>query len=83
MPPTRVEWQDPPADDDASLPTREALAAALRKRPGKWAIVARVDRAARAESTRDRIESGREYGPGFEAVIRRVGNEHRVYARLI
>ncbi len=81
MAPTRIEWAEVPAHDDDSTPTREAIAAGLAKRPGKWAIVGRHDRAARAETHSDRIESGREYGNGFESIVRRVGNQHLVYAR--
>lgn len=81
MSPTRIEWSDLPDTDDPSTPDRDALGAALAKKPGRWAIVGRHDRAARAATHAERIESGREYGNGFESAVRRVGNEHRVYAR--
>lgn len=79
----RITFDSPPEHDDPSTITRDEITAALSKRPGKWAIVARHDRAARATSHVERIQSGREYGAGFESVARIVGNEHRVYARFI
>lgn len=76
-----VTWEEPPGTDLPEVPSREQIAAALTRRSGRWAIVARHDRVARAQSQVERIESGREYGAGFEAMHRRVANEHRVYAR--
>ncbi len=81
MSPTRIEWSDLPDSDDPSVPGRELIGAALAKRPGRYAIVGRHDRITRAETHAARIESGREYGSGYSATVRRVGNEHRVYAR--
>ena len=78
-----VEWENPPTGDDPYMPTREEIGKALTHSAGRWAVVARHDRAARAATHVERIENGREYGPGFAAVARRVGNEHRVYARYI
>jgi hypothetical protein len=75
-----VTWEEPPDADMPDVPTREQIAAALSRRAGRWAIVARHDRAARAEAHVQRIVAGREFGAGFEAVHRRVANEHRVYA---
>lgn len=83
MPVVRLTWDTPPDDDDPSSPAREDVAASLRRRPEKWAIVAWCDRAARAASIVERIGDGREYGDGFEATARRVGNQHRVYARSV
>ena len=77
----RLTWEEPPGADDPATPTREDIAGALCKRAGRWAVVGRHDRAARAASHVERINSGREYGAGFDAVHRRVGPEHRVYAR--
>lgn len=76
-----LSWETPPRGDDASVPSRDEIGAALAARRGQWAIVARHDRAARAAAHADRVNEGREYGGGFDAVVRRVGNEHRVYAR--
>lgn len=78
-----VSWEKPPAFDEPHVQTREEIAAELAGSPGEWAIVARHDRVARAQGQVERIESGREYGQGFAAVHRRVGNEHRVYAQKL
>lgn len=78
-----VTWEVPPDGDLPGVPSRGDIARALKRRPGVWAIVARHDRVLRAESQVSRIGDGREYGEGFEALHRRVGNEHRVYARWL
>jgi hypothetical protein len=77
----RLTWETPPDHDDPVVPSRAEIAAALSKRVGRWAVVGRHDRAARAEAHAERINSGKEYGAGFVAVHRRVGPEHRVFAR--
>jgi hypothetical protein len=76
-----LTFEDPPAEDDPTQPSKMEIAAELDSHPGKWAIVARCDREMRATAQMIRIATGKEYGSGFEAVARRVGNEHRVYAR--
>lgn len=76
-----LTYEDPPDENDATVPTREDIGRELFANAGKWAIVARHDRAERAIAHAQRIVEGREYGPLFDAVNRRVGNEHRVYAR--
>lgn len=78
-----LTFENPPAEDDPSVPSREQVAAALTRRAGKWAVVARQDRLVRAEGHVERINAGREYGAGFEALVRKVGSEHRVYARKV
>lgn len=78
-----LAFENPPRDDVPTVPTREEIGQELRDNRRKWAIVLRCDRAARAASAVDRITSGKEYGAGFEAVARRVGPEHRVYARFV
>lgn len=78
-----LTFENPPRNDVPHVPTREEIAKELRANPRKWAIVLRCDRAARAASAVERITSGREYGAGYEAVARRVGPEHRVYARFV
>ena len=75
-----LSWENPPTIDDPTLPTREEIAEMLTQRRGTWAVVARHDRAARCAAHVVRIADGREYGDGFTAVARCVGNEHRVYA---
>jgi hypothetical protein len=79
--PAALTFEEPPATDSPTLPTREEIRAALDARPGEWAVVSRHDRAARAAGHVERIMSGREYGAGYVALARRVGNEHRVYAQ--
>jgi hypothetical protein len=78
-----LTWETPPDHDDPAIPSRGDVAAALSRRPGRWAVVARQDRLVRAEGHADRINSGREYGAGFEGLVRKVGSEHRVYARKV
>ena len=78
-----ITWEELPESDDASVPTREDNAKALKRRPGKWGIIARCDRRARAETMAERINSGKEFGPGYEAENRQKGPEHRVYARFV
>lgn len=78
-----VNWEKPPRAHDAYVQTRDEVAKELEANPKEWAVVARHDRAARAEVHVERIESGKEYGAGFEAVYRQVGREHRVYARKV
>jgi hypothetical protein len=79
----KLTFANPPSFDDPSVPTRDEIAAALTANAGQFAIVARHDRSARAATHAERIESGKEYGSGFEAVARQVGPEHRVYARKV
>jgi hypothetical protein len=62
---------------------REDIAYTLKTNAKSWAIVARHDRMARAETMADRITDGREYGDGFEAQVVKVGSEIRVYARYV
>lgn len=76
-----VSWEKPPRTHVTHVQTREEIGAELSGNVGQWAVVARHDRAARAETHVGRILSGREYGQGFEARYVQVGNEHRVYAR--
>lgn len=83
MPVIRLTWDNPPDLDDPTVAAREDIAVSLQRRIGKWAIVAWCDRAARAASIVERVNDGREYGDGFEATARRVGNQHRVYARSV
>lgn len=81
---TRLTWEDPPPYDDPQSPTANvaAVALAMMRRPGKWAIVAYCDRASRSAVIAERINTGREYGSDYEAIARQVGNQHRVYARF-
>lgn len=78
--PAPLTFEAPPDPTDAT-PTRDEIAAALAARPGAWAVVARPDRAARADAMASRVNGGREYGPGHEARVVKIGPEFRVYAR--
>lgn len=77
-----LTWEQPPEDHDPTVMSKNEIAAELAVRPGEWAVVARHDRAARAEAHAARIREGKEYGAGFEARYVQVSSEHRVYARL-
>ena len=78
-----LTFEEPPVEDVDHVLTREDIARELNARPGQWAIVARPDRMARAETIIERIWSGREYGPGYAALVRKVGGEIRVYAQQV
>lgn len=71
----------PLPDRDEAAPTSAVIATALAGRSGEWAIVAICDRQARADALVGRISSGKEYGAGYSAVVRKVGGQIRVYAR--
>lgn len=77
-----LTWEDPKPSTEHVL-TREDIVRELSARPGQWAVVARPDRMARAESLAERINGGREYGAGFGAVVRKYGAEIRVYAQRL
>lgn len=62
---------------------REDIAYTLKANAKSWAIVARHDRMARAETMAKRIDNGQEYGDGFTATVVKVGSEIRVYARYV
>lgn len=79
---TLLTFEEPP-ERDAPAPTHTQIAQALTRRPGRWAVVYRADRLARAERTVESINSGLLYGDGFEALARKVGAECRVYARKV
>jgi hypothetical protein len=78
-----LTFENPPACDTDETLTREQIAWELRTNRGDWAIVARPDRRERAERIAERIESGREYGQGFVALVRKVGGEFRVYSQAV
>jgi len=78
-----MEWGTPPIRVESDALTMAMIGEALELRPGTWAIVMRPDRWSRAESVVKRITDGREWGPGYEATIRKVGGQIRVYARKL
>jgi hypothetical protein len=75
--------ENPPTHHSAYVPTREEIAKVLEANPGESFVVGTHDRASRAETMRDRINEGREYGAGFWAVYRQVGRDHKVYAQKV
>jgi hypothetical protein len=79
----RLTFESLPAQSDPTVLTKTEIAAQLAQSWACYAIVARHDRYARAEAHAARINDGREYGPGYEAEVRQIGSEHRVYARKI
>lgn len=76
----RLTWEPLPPESDPSVLSKDQIAAELTQHPGRSAIIARHDRAARAASHAERINDGREFGPGFQAKAMQIGSEHRVYA---
>lgn len=75
---------EPLPTNESLVMTREMIQAELVARPGQWAVVSRPDRVERGQKTADRINEGKEYGPGFEATVRSAGDraDVRVYARF-
>ncbi|MDB5253900.1 MAG: hypothetical protein JWP27_3069 [Flaviaesturariibacter sp.] len=73
-----ITWETPPAQTPALSkgPNPAQVFAALDAHPGQWAVVARPDRASRAETVVTRFAD-----LGYEARVVKVGPEHRVYAR--
>ncbi|WP_413800117.1 hypothetical protein [Streptomyces iranensis] len=85
-----VEFVGPPLATNVSK--HHAIAAALKERPGEWAVVQRSVSAAGAGSTAQAIRTAKlaAYAPAgsFEAVSRTVkgengDGEHRIYARFV
>jgi hypothetical protein len=90
-PTAKLRWEDPPTlrrsgPRPAGLDWL-AIAAALRARPTRWAIVCVEPDRASAGQTAHRIKIGhiQSFYPAgrFEAKARTVGDECRVYARYI
>jgi hypothetical protein len=79
----KLVFANPPESNDATQPSRTEVGDALSRRAGSWAIVGYHDRLARAEAQAVRINSGREYGDGHEAIVRQVGPVFRTYARKL
>jgi hypothetical protein len=78
-----LQWGTPSQEPETAAPTMVEIGAALRAQPRWWAIVQRPDRMARAEGVLKRIELGDQWGPGFEAAIRKVGGQIIVWARYM
>lgn len=85
-PDATIDFMGPPPQ--ATTGSRHAeIAAALKQRPGEWAVVRRTDTANKSGAAAQAIRSGRlrAYAPtgAYEAVARTVDGEHRVYARYV
>jgi hypothetical protein len=86
----RIVFEEPPARTSRVSTTKtknEKIAAKLRKHPGRWARIGSSDKRGSISSTAHQINSAKlhAYAPAgsFEAVLRTVGKEHRLYARYI
>lgn len=82
---SRITWEDPPPVGRELVGPYAAFAAAVQERPGEWAVLKEVPRehAKRAWSLSSRVNQGRgkDFGAGFEAVARTIGNVVKVYVR--
>ncbi len=80
-----IRWEEPPGIKGGPVHDWAAIAAALRSRPGQWAVVAVCRNQATAGSTAQGVRRGKYevLGPGFEAKARTVDGEPRVYARYV
>ncbi|MEU3851785.1 hypothetical protein [Streptomyces sp. NPDC029554] len=84
-----LRFENPPADGrrNGSYPSAGEVAAALKARPGQWAVVRTVPaRTTAATSAYNiRVAKSAAYAPAgsFEAVSRSVDGEYRVYARYV
>jgi hypothetical protein len=65
---------------DLPAPTPAEIGAELKANGGAWAVVYRADRLARAETFAARVNDGKTYGKGYDAVVRKVGAECQVWA---
>ena len=83
-----VRWEDPPPHGLSGMSKYSATAAALRKRPGKWALVVEGLKTSTAGSLAYQIRKGREpFAPAASFESRCVGaaggTDARVYARYV
>lgn len=84
----RMIWEDPPYRSGPTSRTNHGVAATrLRRRPGRWGVVATYVTASSAASAANMVRTGKtaSYTPAgaFEATARTVDGEHRVYARYV
>jgi hypothetical protein len=86
---TKLKFEEPPEPQRgrASLEEQREFAKQLRARPGQWAVVTVRTTAAEAGQYAYTVRKGvrKLFQPAgtFEAVSRKVGDEHRVYARYV
>lgn len=87
-----IRWEDPPERNHGTdhKPKRahdwSAIGRALRRRPGRWAVIAVCGYPTLAGATAYGVRNGtyRALPPGrYEAVSRTVDGECRVYARYL
>lgn len=83
---TGIVWEEPPAALRGSTAQIAAFAAALRERPGEWALYPRAISATSMGSIGTRIKAGGSaFTPAgsFDAVTRVVDGERRLYVRYV
>lgn len=82
-----IRWEEPPARSHGRAYDWAAIGAALKAKPGQWALAVVCPNTATAGSTARYVRAGayhalRELGR-FEATARTVEGEARVYARYV
>lgn len=84
---SEFEWEDPPETTRRVYRRHDTIARQLRGRQGEWAKVAVCRSDPGARNLANRVRSGLTvaYLPAgdFEAVVREVDGEFRVYARYL
>lgn len=85
---SEFRFEEPPADGRAGRGyDHGAAAAAMRERPGAWALIRTTQTSQAARSAANLIRNGRlaAYLPAgsFEAMSRTVNGEFRIYARYV
>jgi hypothetical protein len=88
---SEIHWEEPPkVDTRGGRALREAwqtVADALRREPGRWALIATYPQRTKANNVATRIKLGQisAFAPAgsFEALYRTVDGECRVYARAV
>lgn len=88
--PTELEFvaELPPEDARTRTGRHQAIAAALRQRPGTWALIATYTTRKAASPLASDVRTGRRrpaYSPAgaYQAEVRATGDEARVYARYV
>ncbi|MFG3509681.1 hypothetical protein ACGF5F_29735 [Streptomyces sp. NPDC047821] len=80
-------WEDPPPSSQRVYRKHDAIARQLRANPARWAMVALCRSSGNARSMASNIRVGKTlaYTPAgdFDAVVREVDDEVRVYARYL
>jgi hypothetical protein len=83
----KLKWGDPPSHPDHERIDHLAAAAALRKRPARWANIGHFTSAQSSRSTAQTIRAGKSaaWAPkgAFEATARLVDGRYCVWARYV